>query len=324
MLIEPRRGARPVGDHSSLSFESTVARRLVHRAAVSEVFCTDSMRVDSEHFLVAVHLPRRHSFFGDGQDDRYDPLLCLEASRQAGVLVAHEYFGIAVEQQFVLRESAMQVLNPAVLTSRPGQVRSVVGVTVDGRQPADGVPNVLDLTMEFRIEDAPALLFRGGLLALNASIYRQLRQAGLAGAARRPGRQDGAPLAGELVGRTAAANVVLSAAAQRSDVDISAALVVDQAHPVFFDHPLDHVPGTLLIEAHRQAASAAVVGALGWRQPSLRSAALKFDGFVELGVTTPVTALIDAVDADSGVASVQTEIRQGGTVLSAAAIRLGR
>jgi hypothetical protein len=33
--------------------------------------------------------------------------------------------------------------------------------------------------------------------------------------------------------------------------------VVDRTHPCFFDHPLDHLPGALVIEVYRQAAIAA-------------------------------------------------------------------
>jgi hypothetical protein len=35
-----------------------------------------------------------------------------------------------------------------------------------------------------------------------------------------------------------------------------APLVIDRSHPFFFDHPLDHVPGLLLIEGTRQAGTA--------------------------------------------------------------------
>jgi hypothetical protein len=54
------------------------------------------------------------------------------------------------------------------------------------------------------------------------------------------------------VGRALAADVVLAEPAPgRTD---RRRLRVDTAHPVFFDHPLDHVPGMLLLEAARQAA----------------------------------------------------------------------
>ncbi len=42
--------------------------------------------------------------------------------------------------------------------------------------------------------------------------------------------------------------------AGRDPLKIRGRLVVDQAHPYFFDHPLDHVPGTQLLEAMFQMA----------------------------------------------------------------------
>jgi hypothetical protein len=55
-----------------------------------------------------------------------------------------------------------------------------------------------------------------------------------------------------VVGRVLPADVVL-APADRPD---RWQLRVDTAHPVFFDHPLDHAPGMLLLEAARQAVRA--------------------------------------------------------------------
>lgn len=41
-----------------------------------------------------------------------------------------------------------------------------------------------------------------------------------------------------------------------TDAGMSAKLIVDQSHPFFYDHPLDHVPGLLLIEGATQLATA--------------------------------------------------------------------
>ncbi|WP_370012895.1 AfsA-related hotdog domain-containing protein, partial [Nocardia cyriacigeorgica] len=57
-----------------------------------------------------------------------------------------------------------------------------------------------------------------------------------------------------------------------------ATLVPDIGHPFLFDHPLDHVPGSLLIEACRQTALAMVLE----RAPRLVGVSSTFDRFVEL------------------------------------------
>jgi hypothetical protein len=295
---------------------------MVHRAAVSEVFVTDSVAAGAHKYLVAAHLPRRHAFFGDGFDGRVDPMLCLEVTRQSCVLVAHEYYGIPLGWQFVMTTSSFEVLSQQALTELAHWSRPLIDVLVTGREPANGVPNVLRVVATFLIGDQPAIRFTGGLVAVESSIYRQMRRAAMAGAANRPGGQDGAPLAGALVGRSDPRNVVLSAARERGDGGYHADLVVDTDHPVFFDHPLDHVPGTLLVEAHRQVAAAALTERLGWAEPGLSSVEVSFDAFCELDVVTPVTAWLLAVGEREAL--LRTEITQHEAVVSATTMRFVR
>lgn len=305
-----------------LSFDSTVPRTVVHRAAVSEVFVTDSVAAGGGKHLVAAHLPRRHTFFGDGFDGRVDPMLCLEVTRQSCVLVAHEYYDIPIGWQFVMTTSSFEVLSQAALTELAQWSRPLIDVVVTGREPATGVPNVLRVVATFLIGDQPAIRFTGGLVAVESSIYRQMRAAALSGAATVPGSQAGAPLAGELVGRQDPRNVVLSAGRAGADaVDFAANLLVDTDHPVFFDHALDHVPGTLLVEAHRQVGAAALVTATGWARPMLASVDVSFDAFCELDVPTPVVARLIATGEREAI--VRTEISQG-RVLSATTMRFVR
>lgn len=47
-------------------------------------------------------------------------------------------------------------------------------------------------------------------------------------------------------------NVVLGRFDRLPNGTYLAAVHVDQSHPFFFDHPVDHVPGLLLVEAARQ------------------------------------------------------------------------
>ena len=307
---------------TDLSFDSTVSRTMVHRAAVSEVFVTDSAATGDHAYLVAAHLPRRHAFFGDGFDGHVDPMLCLEVTRQSCVLVAHEYYDIPLDWQFVMTTSSFEVLSQAALTELARSSRPLIDVAVTDREPAHGVPNVLRVVATFLIDDRPAIRFTGGLVAMEPSIYRQLRGSATADAIVRPGTRHGSPLDGRLVGRSDRRNVVLSAAPDRRDGWYRGHLVVDQEHPVFFDHPLDHVPGTLLIEAHRQIASAALVDRAGWALPLLSRVDVSFDAFCELGARTSVTAWLLAQGEREAL--VRTEITQRRAVVSATTMRFVR
>ncbi|WP_226962330.1 AfsA-related hotdog domain-containing protein [Streptomyces sp. C8S0] len=83
------------GNHG-LSYAATVSRQLVHRAAVCEVFLTDTRRRSDNDFLIAAQLPRVHSYYSDhlATPAAYDPLLLLEVFRQTSILVAHEHLGV--------------------------------------------------------------------------------------------------------------------------------------------------------------------------------------------------------------------------------------
>jgi hypothetical protein len=83
--------------------------------------------------------------------------------------------------------------------------------------------------------------------------------------------------------------------------------VVDPTPPIYFDHPLDHVPGNLLMDAIRQAAR------LHIRRPDLDFAVFEasFSRVVELGPVASVTAAGDGK-------ALSFEIRQSGEVAAVA------
>ncbi|MDQ3790193.1 MAG: hypothetical protein M3422_23490 [Actinomycetota bacterium] len=265
----------PVVVAADLSFESTVPRAMVHRHAVSEVFLTDSARLSDSAYLVAAHLPTTHSFFGDVPDPGYaDPQFFVEVSRQACVLLAHRYYGVPRGHGFVFRRSTTEVVDREALRHGPEPARVVLRVEVPNVEYRQGTAHLMDLTVAVEVDDRTAIRFTGSQLMLARETLAVLRAAGAARMV--PGRQDGPPLDPARVGRGSPRNVVLSPG--RADGVFE--LVVDQTHPVFFDHPQDHVPGLLLVEAFQQAAFAVLGPA-----PELVSLELAFERFVELGVT---------------------------------------
>lgn len=84
------------------------------------------------------------------------------------------------------------------------------------------------------------------------------------------------------VGRVSPMDVVLSPLEEQNRWQLR----VDTRHPVFFDHPLDHVPGMLLLEAARQATARV----LGCSSPVPSSIAGEFKRYVELDSPCTVEA----------------------------------
>lgn len=235
------------------SLTTTVPKELVHRASLAEVMLTDWARREEHRFSVAAQWPRGHSFFAT-VDGCHDPLIAAETIRQAGILLAHAEYGVPLGHHFLVSD-----LDVAV---RPEHVRvgwAPASLELDVR--CSGVKQRGGAVTGFRTEVAihrdGALAATGGgtLACITPRVYQRLR------AARRPagaGPQGPAVIAltapepPQRVGRMSPTDVVLSPTGAPNRWQLR----VDTRHPVLFDHQVDHVPGMVLLEAARQAATA--------------------------------------------------------------------
>ncbi len=105
----------------------------------------------------------------------------------------------------------------------------------------------------------------------------------------------------------------LEAAEVEGRIEASARLLVDEEHPYFFDHPLDHVPGILLLEGAHGLALAAAAAA---RPPGpdevlfVGEATLGFRRFCEKGAPTDVRVRQRRAASPARLAW-EGEVRQG-------------
>jgi hypothetical protein len=300
---------------SELSFTATVPRHLVHRAAICEVFLTDSRRRSENEFSIAVQLPRVHTLYSDHTAVRpsYDPMLLMEACRQVSILVAHRYLDVPLSQKFVFNTGELLVEDPDALlvgalpghavidtavTGRKNRAGSLVGVTLDMRITVDGRhAGSMAMTIQWMPAEAWNALRQGGRRALRLTPSR----------AYDPQRR----MPPAAVGRFCMANVVLGAAEVQGD-ELVSQVVVDQRHPALFDHPLDHLPGMLLFEAFRQTAICAAHDLLGLspQRVSLTRCAATFSRFGEFELPTACHARVRYGSTPRGVVRVELTLRQ--------------
>ena len=111
----------------------------------------------------------------------------------------------------------------------------------------------------------------------------------------------------QIVGRTRPENVVIGEPVPLGGGAASAPIVVDVSHPTIFDHPLDHLPGGLIIEACRQL-SLAVMGSSSATIMGPAWLRCDFHSFAELDTTNTVTVAQSAEDA----LSFRGEVTQSG------------
>ncbi|MBW8736658.1 MAG: A-factor biosynthesis protein [Streptomyces turgidiscabies] len=227
-----------------------VPRQLVHRAAIAETFPTGWSRTETDRFRVSAQWPRVHCLHVSPDRAAYDPLLVVETVRQAGTLLNHTEYKVPLDHQFVLQEFRITTF-PEHLDVGPVPAEPVVDITfsdirhrgkrlVSARYEAD-----VWLDGE-RVAHADV-----AFTCTSGAVFSRLRGGRTAATVTALPVPPGLPAAD--VGRGSAADVVLALPQQgKSDWQLR----VDTGHAVFFDHPLDHIPGMLLLESARQAALA--------------------------------------------------------------------
>jgi hypothetical protein len=298
LLAETRTG--PTG------LTATVPRQLVHRAAVAETLLIGGTRTGTDRFTVFAQWPRAHQLHVSPDRSAYEPLLVAETVRQTGALLAHTAYDVPLGHQFVLRELRFSTY-PEQLTVGASPAEPVLHITVRDVDLRGGRPAGYRYDADIRLDGERVATASLAVTWTSAAVYRRLRGGRTADTVSAPRVPPGLPPAE--VGRALPADVVL-APGGRPD---RWRLRVDTAHAVFFDHPLDHVPGMLLLEAARQAIRA--------RTPHHRRTPVAFHALFHQYAELDLPTWIEAVDEPGAHGSdVQVLGRQGNSTVFECAV----
>jgi hypothetical protein len=298
---------------STASHARTIARELAHRYAVAEVFVTSLDTVAQDVFVAGAQLPRMHAYYGDHAGSlamRHDPLLVMEAARQAAIALTHEFYGVPTDMAFVVRTFNGTASDTSAWEVGTAPSDLVMRVRVPQRHTRGGVLHGLDMVLDIECADVPMLTVDGSFSWVTSRQWSGLRSAFRDSLGLGPFRGASAlteratPAA---VGRENWRNVVIGPPVL-GGATTRARVVADLGHPFLFDHQLDHVPGSLLIEACRQTALSMVVHEL----PQLECVASTFDRFIELDL--PAECVAEIVEQGAGSMVIHCEIHQAGAV----------
>jgi hypothetical protein len=333
---------------AKLSYERTVERSLVHRAAVGEVFVTDVHIPDSDRYLAGAQLPPGHGYYCDHRQRPapVDILLLLESCRQASIYGAHRAMGLPEDTTMMVSDWSIR-LDPRSCPA-PGRTPGELGLvdTVRARRGPRGDVRGLRFDLELwmaRRQVGRAHITVGCTTAAQYAALRRLQRGddppktadlataatGSVPAAAVPGGAvpggggpggGGDPVRPELVGRSNPANVVLADPVRDGD-EVSARLAPRLDHPSLFDHSYDHYPAMVLMEAARQlsllAAGAGHTVATGFDAG--------FERFAELDA--PITARAGPHARRDGrdeypVTATEVIFEQGGARIARSAVEL--
>lgn len=282
-----------------LTYSTSVPRHHVHRAAICEVFLTDILCDSYPSFSVGLQLPRVHSFYSDHDLDRrlYDPMLLLEAFRQASILISHRHVDAPMDSKFVFNSGSLHVASVDALTMGDRPTDGVIDAVIvaDKRRGADVVGITLEMTMTLAGTFAATMDMT--IQWMPPTAWTKLRARGREVLPLDPPRPYPTQhrVAAREVARSSPANVVV-ASFDVGDDSVATRIVVDQGHPGLFDHPLDHVPGAAIFEAMRQTSVVAAHELFGLspRRLITTECAVVFDSFGELGLPTDCTVTAEA------------------------------
>ncbi|NLU76633.1 transcriptional regulator [Streptomyces sp. HNM0575] len=314
-----------------------VPRELVHKTAHTEVLLTGWRQSGEREFEVGAQWPRDHGFWRTDDGGVQDPMLLVETTRQALPLFAHAAFGVPAGHQLIWDHQHCVFSVPFLAVSgSPAEVTLRLSAS---RPPEHGArKRQIALTMSVHCGERTLGTVSTVYSAHSPAVYRRLRGPGTPAppeamaAALVPPR----PLAPALVGRESEREVVL-AAADDGDGDGDGTAVAGRAgrvvngrggegswprrqlrvltsSPWLFDHPVDHAPGMLLMEAARQVSHLAAAP----HRPRLTRMDADFHRYVDLDepgwvdVSPGPVAPAAGAPQPSGERTVTVEITQHG------------
>ncbi|GBF15498.1 MULTISPECIES: ScbA/BarX family gamma-butyrolactone biosynthesis protein [Prescottella] len=294
----------------ALSFESTVPRRFVHRQSVSEVYLTDGIPVgEAGRFRLGAQWPRQHAFYRTCTD-RYDTMLLGETVRQCAIYLGHMHYAVPLGHLFTMQTMRIEAhLDRLTIGSSAAEVVMNAQVTEHARRGSR--LSAFSVDVDFLVDDTPAGHGMAVAGVLTPDDYARIRWS-----------SDRAPTVGRIPQPLPVLQSAVCVPDDRAVVlgvhpsgDIGRWLLrVDPTHPVLFDHPSDHVPGVVVLEAARQSARLR----LGWSCADVESLELRFRRFLELDEPTTVTT--ELRPGEDGC--VDVEFSQWGEIKASGTIRL--
>ncbi|GHB33414.1 adhesin [Streptomyces viridiviolaceus] len=226
-----------------------MSQQSVHKRNAAEVLLTGWRCTAEDRFVVTARWPGDHFFYAV-RDGHRDPLLLSETIRQTFPLLCHEAYGVPFGHHLVW-DTYSWCANPEVLRADGASAELELRVAADEVVRRRGSVVALSLTYDVVRDGMPLAAATSRFTVQTPQVYLRLRGDHGDPAAVRPIPVPSGIPAHE-TGRTDPRHVVLAP----GDAPHRWQLRVDTGHPVLFDHPVDHAPGMLMLEAARQAVHA--------------------------------------------------------------------
>ncbi|MDY5822095.1 MAG: AfsA-related hotdog domain-containing protein [Helicobacter sp.] len=236
----------------SANFSQNICKELVHKSFNSEVFLTDSYKTSNNSFLVSAFLPKTHIYYNDIPDSlayRHDVSLLLEVFRQTSIYAAHKFYDVPMDSKFIFESADFKIFNHNNKICSIKDYQAIVGVNILEKKNKKNLLCGLVLEMTMFIDSK---IYANKVMViswLKPQVWNKLRKSTLKNTAQ---VLDDKIISKSIVGKRFSKNVVISDIVEQP-LFYYTSIIPNQTYPAFFDHPLDHIPAALLIEALRQS-----------------------------------------------------------------------
>lgn len=274
--------APPLARHVGLP----VPLRLTHKQRPGAQIVHRWWRTEIDRFCVTAEWDADHPHYLPAGDGGPGLPLVAETLRQAVISICHAAYDVPHDHAFVMKALSVE------LDASTPDLSSVRDVRVDlachDVVVAHGELRSMEIRLDFLHEGRRFGRGTGSLTLLPAGVYQRLRRTvtPVSHCTRGP------RVTPSRVGRSLETDVLLAAATGAGH-----RLVVDTDHPWHFDHPADHLPGMLFVEA---AAQAHLLHAGDAEPRALRAS---FDKYAE--VAPDVALVVESRDDRTAVGFVQ-------------------
>lgn len=205
---------------------------MVHRRAAAEVFLTGAHQLSRHEWIFDVQVSRGHVLVPPRATEV--PLtLCIEALRQMGLYMAHSGYDIPLDWAFTLQKTTFAWV-PGARVAFPefAPLELTTHLLVTGETLRKGLVSGLAACLEFYVGDEMVAVGTGELRCISPVHYRALRR--------------GAPAPYDVTRRYDPAPV---RDLRETPGGYEGVVGYNHGNPFFFDHPVDHVPGMLLLHS---------------------------------------------------------------------------
>lgn len=223
-----------------------------HKTNPAEVLLVSWCRTGDDAFTITARWPREHTFYLE-RHGRLDPLFLAETVRQTLPMLSHAAYDVPFGHQLLWKDFGWDIA-PEELWADGEDAHVELHITASDVKYRKGRATALALSVAATRAGRRLATARTRFTIQDRAVYERLRgrYADIASANERAVPLP-PPSPTHETGRTRFQDVVLSC----TDTPLRWQLRTDTSHPVLFDHPVDHAPGMLLLEAARQAAQAA-------------------------------------------------------------------